>query len=54
MLLGAFRTIKISLSIILGTILGPVFFFISQEWCILLGGITAGSIAFIFGEIYDK
>ncbi len=54
MMLGAMRTIKISLSIILGTILGPAFFFISQEWCILLGGITAGSIAFIFGEIYDK
>ena len=54
MMLGAMKTIKISLSIILGTILGPAFFFISQEWCILFGGIAAGTVAFIFGEINDK
>mgnify|MGYP001284617757 CR=1 FL=1 len=54
MMLGAMQTIKISLSIILGTILGPAFFFVSQEWCILFGGITAGTIAFIFGEISGK
>ena len=51
MMVGSMKTIKISLSIILGTILGPSFYFISPEWCILFGGIVAGSIAFLIGEI---
>ena len=54
MMVGAMKTIKISLSIILGTILGPAFYFISPEWCILFGGITAGTIAFFIGEINDQ
>ena len=54
MMVGAMKTIKISLSIILGTILGPAFYFISPEWCILFGGFVAGTIAFFIGEINDK
>ena len=41
---------KYILPIILGTILGPVFYFLSPEWCILFGGFVVGTIAFLFGE----
>ena len=54
MMIGAMKTIQISLSVILGAILGPIFYFLSPEWCILFGGILAGSIAFFFGEKNDK
>ena len=54
MMLGAMKTIQISLSVILGTILGPVFYFLSPEWCILFGGFVAGTIAFLYGEIDGK
>ena len=54
MMVRAMKNIKISLSIILGTILGPAFYFISPEWCILFGGFVAGTIAFFIGEINDK
>ena len=50
MMVGAMKTIQISLSIILGAILGPVFFFISPEWSILYGGILGGSVAYFVGE----
>ena len=35
MMIGAMKTIQISSSIILGAILGPAFYFITPEWCIL-------------------
>ena len=54
MMIGAMKTIQISLSIILGTILGPVLYFLSPEWCILFGGFVAGTIAFLFGERYAE
>ena len=54
MMLGAMKTIQISLSVVLGTILGPVFYFLSPEWCILFGGFTAGTIGFLFGEKNGK
>ena len=50
MMVGAMKTIQISLSIILGAILGPSFFFLSPEWSILYGGILAGSLAYFVGE----
>tara|TARA_B100001248_G_scaffold118417_1_gene88535 strand:+ start:474 stop:1178 length:705 start_codon:yes stop_codon:yes gene_type:complete len=50
MMLGAMETAQISCSIILGTILGPTFYFISPEWCILYGGFVAGTIAYFYGE----
>jgi hypothetical protein len=46
MMIGAMKTLQISLSVILGAILGPVFYFFSPEWCILFGGFIAGIIAF--------
>tara|TARA_B100000575_G_scaffold289936_1_gene292657 strand:- start:532 stop:1236 length:705 start_codon:yes stop_codon:yes gene_type:complete len=50
MMVGAMKTMQVILSVILGALLGPVFYFFSPEWSILLGGLVAGSIAFIIGE----
>ena len=50
MMVGAMKTIQVTLSVTLGGILGPVFYFFSPEWSILLGGLIAGSIAFLIGE----
>ena len=50
MMVGAMKTIQIILSVSLGAILGPFFYFFSPEWSILLGGLIAGSIAFLIGE----
>ena len=50
MMVGAMKSLQISLSIILGAILGPAFFFISPEWSILYGGALAGTIAYFVGE----
>ena len=54
MMAGAMKTIQVSLSVILGAILGPLFFFISPEWSILYGGFSAGTIAFFIGELNVK
>ena len=53
MLLGTMKNIAIGTSVILGTILGPLFYLVSPEWCILYGGATAGIVAFFAGEIND-
>mgnify|MGYP006262339441 FL=1 len=53
MLLGTMKNIAIGTSVILGTILGPLFYLVSPEWCILYGGVTAGIVAFFAGEIND-
>ena len=45
---------SISVAVILGGILGPIFYFISQEWCILFGGVIAGTVAFFLGEKNDN
>ena len=50
MMFGAMKTLQISISIILGAILGPVFYFFSPEWSILLGGLVAGSVSYFIGE----
>tara|TARA_B100001057_G_scaffold486614_1_gene568050 strand:+ start:213 stop:917 length:705 start_codon:yes stop_codon:yes gene_type:complete len=50
MMVGAMKTLQIALSVILGAILGPVFYFFSPEWSILLGGFIGGSIAYLIGE----
>jgi len=50
MMVGAMKTIQVSLSVTLGGILGPVFYFFSPEWSILLGGLIAGSLAYLVGE----
>ena len=54
MMVGALKTIQVSLSVILGAILGPLFFFILPEWSILYGGFSAGTIAFFIGELNVK
>ncbi len=51
MMVGASKTIQITSSVILGTILGPIFYFLSPEWSILLGGVIGGTIAYFIGEI---
>ena len=53
MLIGTMKNIAIGTSVILGTILGPLFYLLSPEWCILYGGLTAGIIAYFAGEIND-
>ena len=53
MLIGSMKNVVIGTSVILGTILGPAFYLISPEWCILYGGVTAGVIAFFVGELND-
>ena len=50
MMIGAMKTLQVTISIILGAILGPLFYFLSPEWCILYGGFLAGTIAFFVGE----
>ena len=50
MMVGAMKTLQITLSVFLGAILGPFFYFFSPEWSILLGGLVAGSIAYLIGE----
>ena len=50
MMVGAMKTIQVSLSVVLGAVLGPFFYFFSPEWSILLGGLIAGSFAYFVGE----
>ena len=50
-MVGAMKTIQMSLAVILGSIFGILFYFISPEWCILIGGFTAGTLAYFMGEI---
>ena len=54
MMIGAMKTMQISISVILGAILGPTFYFLSPEWSILFGGFFAGTIAFFIGEKNDN
>lgn len=51
-MIGVMNSKSISLAIILGAIFGPLFYFVSPEWCILFGGVIAGTIAFLIGEKY--
>ena len=50
MMVGASKTRQVTLSVLLGIILGPIFYFFSQEWSILLGGVVGGTIAYLVGE----
>ena len=54
MMNGSMKTLQINSSVILGAVLGPAFYFISPEWCILFGGLIAGTIAFFLGEKNDN
>ena len=53
MMVGAMKSISINLAVILGAILGPIFFLIFPEWSILFGGTLAGTIAFFIGKKYE-
>ena len=50
-MVGAMKNIQMSLAVILGSLFGILFYFISPEWCILLGGFIAGTLAFSIGEL---
>ena len=50
MMVGASKTIPITLSVLFGIILGPIIYLFSPEWSILLAGIIGGSIAYLVGE----
>ena len=51
MMVGASKTIQITLSVLLGSILGPILYFFSPEWSSLLGGVVGGTAAYLIGEI---
>ena len=50
MMIGASKTIPVTLSVLFGTILGPIIYLLSPEWSILLAGIIGGTIAYLAGE----
>jgi predicted branched-subunit amino acid permease len=54
MMTDAMKTIQISLAVILGAILGILFYLVSPEWSVLFGGFSAGTIAFFIGELREK
>ena len=51
MMVGAMKTIQIGASVILGLMSGPIFYFLSPEWSILLGGFVGGTTAYFIGEL---
>ena len=51
MMVGAMKTIQVGASVVLGLLLGPIFYLLSPEWSILLGGLIGGTIAYVIGEI---
>ena len=51
MMVGASKTLEITLSVLLGLSLGPIFYFLSLEWSVLLGGLVGGSVAYLIGEL---
>jgi len=51
MMVGAMKTIQIGSSVVLGLLLGPIFYFLSPEWSILLGGLIGGTVAYFIGEL---
>ena len=54
MMIGAMKNLSVSISVILGTVLGPIIFLFSAEWSLLFAGIISGSIAFLIGENNGK
>ncbi len=49
-MVGAMKTIQMSLAVIFGSLFGILFYFVVPEWCILFGGLTAGTLAYLIGE----
>ncbi len=50
MMVGASKTIQVTLSVLFGIILGPIIYLFSPEWSILLAGVIGGTIAYLVGE----
>ena len=50
MMIGAMKNLSVCISVILGTILGPVIYLISAEWALLFAGLIAGTVAFLLGS----
>ena len=51
MMVGASKTLEITLSGLLGLSLGPICYFLSPEGSVLLGGLVGGSVAYLIGEL---
>ena len=54
MMIGAMKDLAVSISVVLGSTLGPVIYLFSAEWSLLFAGLIAGSIAFFVGEKNGK
>ena len=54
MMISAMEDRVLAISIILGTILGPVIFLFSEEWSLLFAGLISGTVAFLVGEKNGK
>ena len=48
MMTGAMKNLSMNVAIIGGVILGPIVYLFSTEWAILIAGLVAGTIAFLF------
>ena len=54
MMIGAMKDLSVSISVVAGTILGPLIYLISAEWALLFAGLISGTAAFLFGEKNGK
>ena len=50
MMIGAMKNIKISIAVIMGTVMGPAIYLVSTEWAILFAGLISGTLAYLIGE----
>jgi|TARA_B110000211_G_scaffold149886_1_gene170550 predicted branched-subunit amino acid permease len=48
MMIGAMKNLGISISVVSGTILGPLIYLVSTEWALLFAGLIGGTVAFLF------
>ena len=53
-MVGAMKSLNISIAVIAGTVLGPIIYLISAEWALLFAGLIAGTLAFLFGDKNGK
>ena len=51
MMINAMKAKKILVSVILGTLIGPIFFLVTSEWAILIAGVVAGTIGYLVGRL---
>jgi predicted branched-subunit amino acid permease len=47
MMIGAMKNIKTTIAIVIGIILGPLFYLTIPEWSILIAGFIGGTAAFL-------